>query len=484
MKQIGFIGVGIMGKSMVRNLMKAGYELHIYARTKSKVEDVISEGAFFHESIGECVKGRDAVITIVGFPRDVEEVYFDKGNILDSADEGTYLIDMTTTSPQIAEKLYEEGMKRGFHVLDAPVTGGDAGAREGTLSILVGGDREDYEACQELFEAMGTNINYEGKSGCGQHCKLANQIMIAGTLSGVCEALTYVKEKGLDPETFIRSVASGAAGSRQFDTFAPKIVAGDYAPGFFMKHFIKDTDSTKIPRTGGFMLEIQGLSKTYGNNVAVDNVSFSVPDGQVGILLGPNGAGKSTIIKSIAGLLRYKGAIRIQGLPARSMDAKKVFAYVPEIPNMFDALTVREHIEYIRMAYSSDITDEEVDEILREFEMEDKQEKLGNELSKGMMQKVSICCALAVKPRVILLDEPMVGLDPAAIKKLKEIVLDLRNKGVTVLISTHMLEMVEELWDIMFVMEKGHIVGSYTKKDAEGRDLDELFFAMTGGEKE
>ena len=152
------------------------------------------------------------------------------------------------------------------------------------------------------------------------------------------------------------------------------------------------------------MLEIQGLSKTYGNNVAVDNVSFSVPDGQVGILLGPNGAGKSTIIKSIAGLLRYKGAIRIQGLPARSMDAKKVFAYVPEIPNMFDALTVREHIEYIRMAYSSDITDEEVDEILREFEMEDKQEKLGNELSKGMMQKVSICCALAVKPRVILLD--------------------------------------------------------------------------------
>ena len=136
------------------------------------------------------------------------------------------------------------------------------------------------------------------------------------------------------------------------------------------------------------------------------------------------------------------------------MDAKKVFAYVPEIPNMFDALTVREHIEYIRMAYSSDITDEEVDEILREFEMEDKQEKLGNELSKGMMQKVSICCALAVKPRVILLDEPMVGLDPAAIKKLKEIVLDLRNKGVTVLISTHMLEMVEELWDIMFVMRR------------------------------
>ena len=152
------------------------------------------------------------------------------------------------------------------------------------------------------------------------------------------------------------------------------------------------------------MLEIQDLSKNYGKNQAVDHVTFTVPDGQVGILLGPNGAGKSTIIKSIAGLLRYKGMIRIQGMPARSLEAKKVFAYVPEIPNMFDALTVREHIEYVRMAYGSDITDEEVTEILRDFEMEDKQEKLGNELSKGMMQKVSICCALAVKPKVILLD--------------------------------------------------------------------------------
>ena len=232
------------------------------------------------------------------------------------------------------------------------------------------------------------------------------------------------------------------------------------------------------------MLEIQGLSKSYGKNLAVDDVSFTVPDGQIGILLGPNGAGKSTIIKSIAGLLRYKGVIRIQGFPARQTEAKKVFGYVPEIPNMFDALTVREHIEYIRMAYQSGITDEEVEKILRDFEMEDKQDKLGNELSKGMMQKVSICCALAVKPKVILLDEPMVGLDPAAIKMLKEVVLKLRDQGVTVLISTHMLEMVEELWDIMFVMEKGHIIGSYTKSDAEGKDLDELFFAMTGSEKQ
>ena len=198
---------------------------------------------------------------------------------------------------------------------------------------------------------------------------------------------------------------------------------------------------------------------------------------------GPNGAGKSTIIKSIAGLLRYKGRIGIQGILAKDLAAKKIFAYVPEIPAMFEALTVREHIEYVRKAYGSSITDEEVETILKRFELEDKQEKLGNELSKGMMQKVSICCALAVKPKVMLLDEPMVGLDPRAIKELKEVVLELRNSGVTVLISTHMLEMVEDLWDVMFVMEKGQIIGSYQKSEVGEKDLDALFFEMTGGER-
>ena len=231
------------------------------------------------------------------------------------------------------------------------------------------------------------------------------------------------------------------------------------------------------------MLEIQGLSKKYGDYLAVDHVSFTVPTGKIGILLGPNGAGKSTIIKSIAGLLRYEGGIGIQKMEAHSMEAKKIFAYVPELPAMFDALTVREHIEYVRKAYDSNITDQEVEAILTRFELEDKQDKLGNELSKGMMQKVSICCALAVKPEVILLDEPMVGLDPAAIKMLKDVVLKLRDNGATVLISTHMLEMVENLWDVMIVMEQGHIAGSYTKADAQGKELDELFFEMTGGDE-
>lgn len=231
------------------------------------------------------------------------------------------------------------------------------------------------------------------------------------------------------------------------------------------------------------MIEMKNVVKTFDGFTALDGACVSVPDGGVYGLVGPNGAGKSTIIKSIAGLLRYQGRIGIQGMSARTLEAKKIFGYVPEIPAMFDALTVREHVEYIRKAYDSDITEEEVQALFQRFELADKQEKLGNELSKGMMQKVSICCALAIKPRVILLDEPMVGLDPQAIKELKKIVLELKEQGVTVLISTHMLEMVEELWDVMFVMDQSHIIGSYRKEDVGEKDLDDLFFEMTGGEK-
>lgn len=229
------------------------------------------------------------------------------------------------------------------------------------------------------------------------------------------------------------------------------------------------------------MLEIQELTKKYGGYLAVDHVSFTVPTGQVGILLGPNGAGKSTIIKSIAGLLRYQGGVGIEQMPARSLEAKRIFGYVPEVPAMFDALTVREHIEYVRRAYDSKITEEEVNRLLSRFELDDKQGKLGRELSKGMMQKVSICCALAIKPKVILLDEPMVGLDPAAIKELKEVVLELKGQGVTVLISTHMLEMVKDLWDLVFIMQKGKIIGTFDRKQQKDADIEELFFQITGG---
>lgn len=259
MQDIAWIGVGIMGKSMVRNLRKAGYRLHIYARNRAKVEDVIQEGALFYDTIGACVQGCQAVITMVGFPQDVEEVYFQPGNILDRAAPGTYLIDMTTTSPTLAQRLYAEGTARGFRVLDAPVTGGDTGARDGTLSILVGGDEDDYAACLPLFQAMGTNINRQGPAGCGQHAKLANQIMIAGTLSGICEALTYAKAQGLDLERLVASLATGAAGSKQLDAFGGKIIAGDYAPGFFLKHFVKDMGlALSETQDKGLSLEVLG----------------------------------------------------------------------------------------------------------------------------------------------------------------------------------------------------------------------------------
>ena len=227
------------------------------------------------------------------------------------------------------------------------------------------------------------------------------------------------------------------------------------------------------------MLEVVNVTKKYGKTLAADNVSFVVPQGKVGILLGPNGAGKSTIIKSIAGLLKYQGSVLIDGNDSRTVAAKKVFAYVPEMPFMYEALTVREHVDFILKAYGAEASEEEIRELFDRFELTDKQDKLGNELSKGMMQKVSICCALVIKPKVLLLDEPMVGLDPAAIKELKKVVAELREKGCTILISTHMLEMVRELWAVTFVMDKGHILGCYDREKQENEDLEALFFSVT-----
>lgn len=240
MKKIGFIGVGIMGKSMVRNLRKAGYEVSIYTRTKSKAEDLLMEGAVWCGSVAECARGRDAVITIVGYPKDVEEVYFGEEGILAHAQPGTCLIDMTTTSPKLAVRIYEEGLKAGLKVLDAPVTGGDTGARAGTLTILAGGDKEVFDRCLPVLSAMGKNINYEGRAGHGQHTKMCNQIAIAGTLAGVCEAMVYAKKVGLDVDVMLKSISTGAAGSTQMTSVAPKALEDDFRPGFFLKHFIKD----------------------------------------------------------------------------------------------------------------------------------------------------------------------------------------------------------------------------------------------------
>ncbi|NMD38056.1 MAG: NAD(P)-dependent oxidoreductase [Christensenellaceae bacterium] len=243
MKTIGFIGIGVMGSAMVKNLLKAGFEVYVYTRTKSKADDVVAAGAKWCSSVDECAEGKDAVITIVGFPDDVNQVYFGDENsngIIKSADKGTYIIDMTTTKPSQAVQIYEAAQEYGLNALDAPVSGGDLGAINGTLTIMVGGKEEDFDACKEMFKAMGTSVIYQGKAGSGQHTKAANQIAIAGALAGTCEAIAYLEAYGLNPGTALESIKNGSASSWQMVNNGAKILDDNMSPGFYVKHFIKD----------------------------------------------------------------------------------------------------------------------------------------------------------------------------------------------------------------------------------------------------
>ena len=256
-KNIGFIGAGVMGKSMIRNLMKKGFQVTVYSRTKSKAEDIIADGAIWRDSAAECAKDQDAIITIVGFPKDVEETYFGEKGIIANSKDGVILIDMTTSSPKLAAKIYDEAKAAGKNALDAPVSGGDSGAKAGTLSIMVGGDKKIFEQAMPVFEAMGTNIIYEGAAGCGQHTKMANQIALTGCIAGVCEAITYAKKTGLDVQTMLDSISAGAAGSWQMSNMAPRMLKGDFDPGFFIKHYIKDMNiATEEGREAGADLSI------------------------------------------------------------------------------------------------------------------------------------------------------------------------------------------------------------------------------------
>ena len=240
MKKIAFIGVGRMGKPMVKNLVKLGFEVHIYARSVMKVYDVISNGARFFSTISDCLKDCGIIVTMLGLPKDIEEIYFATGGVLDSAAPGAQIIDMTTTSPKLTKMINEECKKRSLHFLDAPVSGGVAAAKNAKLTIMVGGSEKDFKNSLPLFRALGTNINYMGESGKGQQAKLANQIMIAGAIAGVCEGMAYAKSKGLEMSKFLRAVSTGGAGSKQLDTAAPKILDRDFEPGFSIRHFIKD----------------------------------------------------------------------------------------------------------------------------------------------------------------------------------------------------------------------------------------------------
>jgi ABC-2 type transport system ATP-binding protein len=229
------------------------------------------------------------------------------------------------------------------------------------------------------------------------------------------------------------------------------------------------------------MLSVENVTKKYGSTLANDNISFTVRDSQIAILLGPNGAGKSTIIKCIMGLLRFSGSIKVDGLVNKSLEAKRLLGYVPEMPAVYDLLTVEEHMEFIRRAYRMR-EDKYERELLERLELWDKKDKLGKELSKGMQQKLSICCALAHRPKIIVFDEPLVGLDPHAIKELKVMFRELKEEGASLLISTHMLDSVEDYWDVAHIMMKGSFAATKVNKpeDTE-KSLEELFFSITEG---
>ncbi|MDD4502642.1 MAG: ABC transporter ATP-binding protein [Clostridiaceae bacterium] len=229
------------------------------------------------------------------------------------------------------------------------------------------------------------------------------------------------------------------------------------------------------------MLEILNVTKKYGKLVANDNISFHVNDGQIAILLGPNGAGKSTIIKCISGLLRFKGEIKIDGYDNKSIEAKQLLGYIPEMPAVYDLLTVEEHLEFIARAFKTR-DDEYEKNLLERFELWDKKSKLGKELSKGMQQKLSICCALVHKPKVIVFDEPLVGLDPHAIKVLKSMFKELKEEGRTILISTHMIDSVEDYWDVAHIMMNGSFAATKVNENglnSSKESLEELFFEIT-----
>ncbi len=238
--RIGFVGLGIMGRSMAGHLLAAGHELRVYNRSRDKADELVARGARWCDSPGEVAAGSEVVITMVGYPADVEHIYLGAGGIVERAAAGTLLVDMTTSSPSLARRIAQAARERGCGALDAPVSGGDVGAREAKLSIMVGGDAAEFERARPVLALMGTNIVLLGGPGTGQHTKMCNQIVIASTIVGVTEGLVYAQRAGLDPATVLQAIGGGAASGFQLNVLGPRIIGGDFAPGFFIEHFLKD----------------------------------------------------------------------------------------------------------------------------------------------------------------------------------------------------------------------------------------------------
>lgn len=239
MKKIAWIGTGVMGNAMVGHLIDAGYECSLYNRSKDKMMNFIGR-ARISETIEDAVKDADIIFTMVGYPKDVHEVYCADNGIFNHCKKGVLCVDMTTSAPSLAEELYEIAKAKNIRIIDAPVSGGDIGAKNATLSIMVGGDKSDFDEASEFFKFIGKQISYIGASGSGQHCKMANQILVAGNIAAVTEALLYMETKNLDQSLVLQAISGGAAGSWQLTNNGPKIIKQDYNPGFFIHHFVKD----------------------------------------------------------------------------------------------------------------------------------------------------------------------------------------------------------------------------------------------------
>ena len=238
--KIGWVGTGVMGRWMCQHVMDLGYQMTVYNRTKAKADPLVDDGATWANSPQAVAKNSDVIFTIVGFPADVREVYFGGNGILAGAKAGSIVVDMTTTEPSLALEIYQKGQVQDTSSIDAPVSGGDVGAREAKLAIMIGGDEQAVKTIQPLFDAMGQNIVYQGGAGAGQHTKMCNQITIAGTMVGVCEALVYGAKAGLDLEVMLSTISKGAAKCWSLDNLAPRVLKRDFDPGFFVEHFIKD----------------------------------------------------------------------------------------------------------------------------------------------------------------------------------------------------------------------------------------------------
>lgn len=259
-KKVGFIGLGIMGRSMAGHILAKGYELHVFNRTRAKADELLARGAVWHDVPGDLAAECDAVFTIVGFPQDVEDIYLGSGGLVARARPGTVLIDMTTSSPSLARRIAEMAAANSVAVLDAPVSGGDIGARNAKLSIMIGGDAAVVEHVRPLFALMGNNVVRQGEAGAGQHTKMANQIAIASNMMAACESLAYAKRAGLDPKLVLTSIGAGAASSFALVQLGPRMLDGDFAPGFYVRHFIKDM-SIALAEAERMKLVLPGLAQ-------------------------------------------------------------------------------------------------------------------------------------------------------------------------------------------------------------------------------